>query len=144
MSRKAKRFYKETHVISVKGGYAVTLDARQLKTPGKYPLITTKPIAALIAGGSPANVAPMGKSRQTAKPPIILPNIFPLVDFISTLRLTSVVPIECFAATVLLDPTPCFAPIQIQALYALDYPEKNTRGFASLPILFDSGMRDMP
>ena len=49
MSRKAKRFYKETDVTAVDGGYAVTLDTRQLKTPGKLPLVTTQPIAALIA-----------------------------------------------------------------------------------------------
>lgn len=39
MAAKAKRFYKDVSVSSREGGFAVLLDARVLKTPGKFPLI---------------------------------------------------------------------------------------------------------
>ncbi|MEO6298310.1 MAG: ATP12 family chaperone protein, partial [Paracoccaceae bacterium] len=36
---KPKRFWKAVHVTECEGGFAVHLDARQARTPGKHPLI---------------------------------------------------------------------------------------------------------
>ena len=49
MARKAKRFYNDVTVCAVEGGYAVLLDGRQLKTPGKKTLLTNQAIANFIA-----------------------------------------------------------------------------------------------
>jgi len=49
MSKKAKRFYKDVTVTDINGGKTVLLDSRQLKTPGREPMILSQKHADLLA-----------------------------------------------------------------------------------------------
>lgn len=61
-----KRFYKEVSVAEVEGGFALRLDGRGARTPGKQPLVApTRAVAELIA----AEWAEQGASIEPASMP---------------------------------------------------------------------------
>lgn len=68
----AKRFYKETGVNPVEGGFAVTLDGRATKTPGLKPIVV--PVAALATAMA---------AEWAAQSEFIEPESMPLVRLVN-------------------------------------------------------------
>ena len=52
----AKRFYKAVSVTALDGGFAVYLDGRELKTPGRQPIRVVQPLAEAMAAEWDAQV----------------------------------------------------------------------------------------
>lgn len=63
-----KRFYKETAVVPVEGGFAVTLDGRPTKTPGMKPVVV--PVAPLATAMAAEWVA-QGEFIETESMPLV-------------------------------------------------------------------------